>query len=217
MSSKMEESLGLPKREIYTSLAQLHSKIDGISASTKHWIRPAIDFSYTDNVTDTVKENETLSFLTNFKDVFLQHANMPIVEAKLSYLDGMFNSQADLLEDTRSLLINSSILHIHQENQELKQSVRIADNELKIIMLIDQVSTLENRLERVLGHKLSSPVLRAKAKELKSDIEKAKSIADMTMNGEKEIMNEIESLSGITTTRKPITKSPSSMDIFIFK
>ena len=66
---------------------------------------------------------------------------MPNVEAKLSYLDGMFNSQADLLEDTRSLLINSSILHIHQENQELKQSVRIADNELKIIMLIDQVRT----------------------------------------------------------------------------
>ena len=66
---------------------------------------------------------------------------MPNIEAKLSYLDGMFNSQADLLEDTRSLLINSSILHIHQENQELKQSVRIADNELKIIMLIDQVST----------------------------------------------------------------------------
>ena len=70
MSSKMEESLGLPKREIYTSLAQLHSKIDGISASTKHWIRPAIDFSYSDNVTDTVKENETLSFLTNFLMMF---------------------------------------------------------------------------------------------------------------------------------------------------
>ena len=65
---------------------------------------------------------------------------MPSVEAKLTYLDGMFNSQADLLEDTRSLLINSSILNIHQENQELKQSIRITENELKIIMLIDQVN-----------------------------------------------------------------------------
>ena len=93
----------------------------------------------------------------------------------------------------------------------------LKDNSFLISPSEKKVSTLENRLERVLGHKLSSPVLRAKAKELKSDIEKAKNIADMTMNGEKEIMNEIESLSGITTTRKPITKSPSSMDIFIFK
>ena len=51
----------------------------------------------------------------------------------------MFLQQADLLQDTRSLLINSSIMQISQDNDELKQSVRIADNELKIIMLTDQV------------------------------------------------------------------------------
>ena len=65
------------------------------------------------------------------------------VSEKLNYLTGMFNSQADLIQDTRSLLINSSIMHISHDNDELKQSVRIADNELKIIMLLDQVKFLK--------------------------------------------------------------------------
>ena len=41
MSSKMEETLGLPKREILGSLVQLHSKMDAISASTKLWTKSA--------------------------------------------------------------------------------------------------------------------------------------------------------------------------------
>ena len=57
----------------------------------------------------------------------------------------MFLQQADLLQDTRSLLINSSIMQISQDNDELKQSVRIADNELKIIMLTDQVHRIKVR------------------------------------------------------------------------
>ena len=52
MSSKMEDSLGLPKREIYSSLTQLHSKIDAISASTKLWIQPY-------NSRRTKSDNET--------------------------------------------------------------------------------------------------------------------------------------------------------------
>ena len=56
----------------------------------------------------------------------------------------MFLQQADLLQDTRSLLINSSIMQISQDNDELKQSVRIADNELKIIMLTDQVHRIRS-------------------------------------------------------------------------
>jgi hypothetical protein len=54
----------------------------------------------------------------------------------------MFENQSELLHNTRSMLINSSIMQITQDNDELKQSVRIADNELKIIMLTDQVSRL---------------------------------------------------------------------------
>lgn len=54
----------------------------------------------------------------------------------------MFGQQADLIEDTRSLLINSSIMQISHDNDDLKQAVRIADNELKIIMLIDQVEMI---------------------------------------------------------------------------
>ena len=56
---------------------------------------------------------------------------MPNVDAKLSYLDRMFiiqfPSRPLLLEGTRSLLINSSILHIHQENKKktIKESIRI--------------------------------------------------------------------------------------------
>ena len=61
---------------------------------------------------------------------------------KVSELDERFNEQADELRETRSILLNSSIMHISQDNDELKKAVRIADNELKIIMLIDQVSIL---------------------------------------------------------------------------
>lgn len=61
------------------------------------------------------------------------------VVSNLTYLNEMFMNQAELIEDTRSLIINSSILQISQDNDELQQSVRIADNELKIIMLTDQV------------------------------------------------------------------------------
>ena len=69
---------------------------------------------------------------------FQNYAN-PSILSNLTYLNDMFLHQADLLQDTRSLLINSSITQISQDNDELKQSVRIADNELKIIMLTDQV------------------------------------------------------------------------------
>merc|ERR1712095_18177 len=100
------------------------------------------------------------------------------------------------------------------------QSVRIADNELKIIMLIDQLSTLESKLERILGHKLTSPLFTTESKTLDDDIQEAKSIADLTLSGEKEIMNEIESLSAAaaaSATTMKSTKASSSMDIFIFK
>ena len=66
------------------------------------------------------------------------------VLSNLTYLNNMFLQQADLLQDTRSLLINSSIMQISQDNDELKQSVRIADNELKIIMLTDQVHRIRS-------------------------------------------------------------------------
>ena len=70
-----------------------------------------------------------------------------------------------------------------------------------------------------MGHKLTSPLLTTESKTLDDDIQEAKSIADLTMSGEKEIMNEIESLSAAATsatTMKSI-KASSSMDIFIFK
>ena len=57
---------------------------------------------------------------------------MPNVDAKLSYLDRMFiiqfPSRPLLLEDTRSLLINSSILHIHQENKNYKAEYSNSSN-----------------------------------------------------------------------------------------
>ena len=71
--------------------------------------------------------------------ITFQDSNDSSILSNLAYLNDMFLNQADLLQDTRSLLINSSIMQIGHENDELKQSVRIADNELKIIMLTDQV------------------------------------------------------------------------------
>ena len=76
----------------------------------------------------------TFSSLVKFQD-----SNDSSILSNLAYLNDMFLNQAELLQDTRSLLINSSVMQIGHENDELKQSVRIADNELKIIMLTDQV------------------------------------------------------------------------------
>ena len=70
-----------------------------------------------------------------------------------------------------------------------------------------------------MGHKLTSPLLTTESKTLDDDIQEAKRIADLTMSGEKEIMNEIESLSAAaaSATTMKSTKASSSMDIFIFK
>ena len=78
--------------------------------------------------------------------ITFQDSNDSSILSNLAYLNDMFLNQADLLQDTRSLLINSSIMQIGHENDELKQSVRIADNELKIIMLTDQVIWIYNMI-----------------------------------------------------------------------
>ena len=43
------------------------------------------------------------------------------------------------LHETRSILLNTSLSKVKAENDELRQSVRIADNELKIIGLREEV------------------------------------------------------------------------------
>ena len=54
--------------------------------------------------------------------------------------------QEKLLHETRSTLLNTSLSNVKAENDELRQSVRIADNELKIIGLREEVSLLKNSL-----------------------------------------------------------------------
>lgn len=46
------------------------------------------------------------------------------------------------LHETRSILLNTSLSKVKAENDELRQSVRIADNELKIIGLREEVISL---------------------------------------------------------------------------
>ena len=90
-------------------------------------------------------DNRIWSWITILLITF-QDSNDSSILSNLAYLNDMFLNQADLLQDTRSLLINSSIMQIGHENDELKQSVRIADNELKIIMLTDQVIWIYNMI-----------------------------------------------------------------------
>ena len=47
--------------------------------------------------------------------------------------------QENALHETRSILLNTSLSKVKAENDELRQSVRIADNELKIIGLREEV------------------------------------------------------------------------------
>ena len=64
----------------------------------------------------------------------------------LSDLYTKLADQEKLLHKTRSTLLNTSLSNVKAENDELRQSVRIADNELKIIGLREEVSLLKNHI-----------------------------------------------------------------------
>ena len=55
--------------------------------------------------------------------------------------------QEQLLHKTRSTLLNTSLSNVKAENDELRQSVRIADNELKIIGLREEVSLFKTHVK----------------------------------------------------------------------
>ena len=50
--------------------------------------------------------------------------------------------QEKIVHETRSSLLNKSLTNVKAENDELRQSVRIADNELKIIGIREEVRIL---------------------------------------------------------------------------
>ena len=54
--------------------------------------------------------------------------------------------QEKALHETRSIVLNTSLSKVKAENDELRQSVRIADNELKIIGLREEVRILFIRI-----------------------------------------------------------------------
>ena len=61
--------------------------------------------------------------------------------------------QENAIHQTRSIILNTSLINVKAENEELRQSVRIADNELKILGLRQEVSSFSKfynlyRLER---------------------------------------------------------------------
>lgn len=74
---------------------------------------------------------------------------------------------------------------------------------------------LESKMERL--QKSSSPSSRLKQESLglKDKLEDVKTVMDKTVENEKRVMNGIKALSSEMTTMA--TKSPASMDIFIFK
>ena len=47
--------------------------------------------------------------------------------------------QENAIHQTRSIILNTSLINVKAENEELRQSVRIADNELKILGLRQEV------------------------------------------------------------------------------
>ena len=71
--------------------------------------------------------------LSQFQDQFNR------VEHNLTDLYTKLGVQENGLHETRSILLNTSLSKVKAENDELRQSVRIADNELKIIGLREEV------------------------------------------------------------------------------
>ena len=61
------------------------------------------------------------------------------IRNNLTHLYEKLDNQEELLHKTRSILLNTSVSNVQKENNELRQSVRIADNELKIIGLREEV------------------------------------------------------------------------------
>ena len=61
------------------------------------------------------------------------------MEHNLTDLYTKLRIQENGLHETRSILLNTSLSKVKAENDELRQSVRIADNELKIIGLREEV------------------------------------------------------------------------------
>ena len=59
--------------------------------------------------------------------------------------------QEKALHETRSIVLNTSLSKVKAENDELRQSVRIADNELKIIGLREEVRILFIRISILIG------------------------------------------------------------------
>ena len=65
------------------------------------------------------------------------------------------------MHETRSILLNTSLSKVKAENDELRQSVRIADNELKIIGLREEVipfnvTILQLNIEYTFSHNSQS-------------------------------------------------------------
>ena len=59
--------------------------------------------------------------------------------------------QEKALHETRSIVLNTSLSKVKAENDELRQSVRIADNELKIIGLREEVRIPFIRISILIG------------------------------------------------------------------
>ena len=80
---------------------------------------------------------------------------------------------------------------------------------------ISKVSILESKMERLQKSSLPATRLKQETLQLKDKLNEVKTVMDKTVKKEKDIMDGIKILSSEMTTMA--TKSPSSMDIFIFK
>ena len=60
------------------------------------------------------------------------------------------------LHETRSILLNTSLSKVKAENDELRQSVRIADNELKIIGLREEVISFTPSFYSIESYRIDS-------------------------------------------------------------
>ena len=74
---------------------------------------------------------------------------------------------------------------------------------------------LESKMERLQGFGSPSSRLKQESLELKDKLNGVKAVMDKGVKREKEVINGINTLSSKMTTMA--TKSPSSMDIFIFR
>ena len=75
-----------------------------------------------------------------------------MLQKQVSQLGDKLEHERFLLSQVRQQFMNSSLARVEQENDELRQSVRIADNELRLMLHEEEVGNFVRLIHACSSH-----------------------------------------------------------------